>query len=131
MSDQRIASETFEDIQRSRALAAYMVHHLTACSPEDAAGSIVDGGDDNGLDAIYFHEPEETLYIVQSKWIKDGKGEPDNGSVKKFCSGFNATYDLKLSLNSKASFHFKGLNENRPNTDHARKIMATACHLLL
>lgn len=87
MSDQRIASETFEDIQRSRALAAYMVHHLTACSPEDAAGSIVDGGDDNGLDAIYFHEPEETLYIVQSKWIKDGKGEPDNGSVKKFCSG--------------------------------------------
>lgn len=87
MSDQKIASETFEDIQRSRALAAYMVHHLTACSPEDAAGSIVDGGDDNGLDAIYFHEPEETLYIVQSKWIKDGKGEPDNGSVKKFCSG--------------------------------------------
>lgn len=89
MSDQKIGSATFEDVRRSRALAAYIVHHLTACSPKKAADSIVDGGDDNGLDSIYFHEPEETLYVVQSKWIKDGKGEPDNGAVKKFCSGVN------------------------------------------
>lgn len=87
MSDQTIGSETFEDVRRSRALAAYIVHHLTLCNPEDAANSIVDGGNDNGLDAIYFHEPEETLYVVQSKWLKDGKGEPDNGSVKKFTCG--------------------------------------------
>ncbi len=87
MGDQKIGSHTFDDVLRSRALAAYIVHHLTACVPEAAATSIVDGGDDNGLDAIYFHEAEETLYVVQSKWIKDGRGEPDNGSVKKFCAG--------------------------------------------
>ncbi len=89
MGDQTAGSETYEDVRRSRALAAYIVHHLTLCSPDEAAKSIVDGGNDNGLDAIFFHEPEETLYIVQSKWIKDGKGEPDNGSVKKFTSGIS------------------------------------------
>lgn len=87
MSDQNAASETFADIRRSRGLAAYIIHHLTSCAPSEAAESIVDGGNDNGLDAIYFHHAEETLYLVQSKWFKDGKGEPDNGAVKKFVAG--------------------------------------------
>lgn len=87
MSDQREGTVSFEDMKRSRALAAYIVHHFTDCKPEEAARSVVDGSGDNGIDAIYFHESEEKLYVVQSKWIKDGKGEPDNGSVKKFISG--------------------------------------------
>jgi AIPR protein len=87
MSDQNATATNFNDIKRSRALAAYITHHLSGCEPAEAAQSIVDGGNDNGVDAIYFHEQEEKLYIVQSKWIKDGKGEPDNGSIKKFCTG--------------------------------------------
>lgn len=87
MSDQKLGSEHFEDVKRSRALAAYIIYHLTNCSPKDAGESIVDGSEDNGLDAVYFHDTEETLYLVQSKWFKDGKGEPDNGSVKKFTAG--------------------------------------------
>jgi len=87
MTDQNPTADNFEDIRRSRALAAYIVHHLTACPPADAAASVVDGGNDNGIDAIYFQDSEEILYIVQSKWFKDGKGEPDNGSVKKFTAG--------------------------------------------
>lgn len=87
MSDQRAGTNAFDDMQRSRALAAYIVHHFTDCKPEVAALSVVDGSGDNGIDAIYFHELEEKLYLVQSKWIKDGKGEPDNGSVKKFTAG--------------------------------------------
>lgn len=112
MSDQKMGSETFEDVQRSRALAGYIVHHLTACPEIEAADSIVDGGDDNGLDAIYFHEPEETLYIVQSKWIKDGKGEPDNGAVKKFCSGVNDLLSQSYErFNKKVQLKSADINE--------------------
>ena len=95
MSDQKHGSQTFQDILLSRGLAAYSVYHLAGCEPKEAATSIVDGGDDNGIDAIYLDESESKLYLVQSKWIHDGRGEPDNASVKKFISGI---HDL-LSLN--------------------------------
>lgn len=95
MSDQKQGSQTFNDILLSRGLAAYSVYHLAGCDPKEAATSIGDGGDDNGIDAIYLDESESKLYLVQSKWIHDGRGEPDNASVKKFISGI---HDL-LSLN--------------------------------
>ena len=87
MKDQKQGTVQFDDVVRSRALAAYIVHHLTDCTPLEAAESVVDGSGDNGLDAVFFHDSEETLYLVQSKWFKDGIGEPDNGSVKKFTAG--------------------------------------------
>jgi AIPR protein len=96
MHDQRIGTETYEQMQRSRALAAYIVHHLTSCTPEDAAKSLVDGSGDNGVDAIYFQESDEKLYVVQAKWFIDGKGEPDNGSVKKFTAGIRDLTSLNF-----------------------------------
>ena len=71
----------------TRALAAYSIHFLSGCEPDSAAQAITDGGNDNGIDAIYYHEPERRLYLVQSKWIHDGSGEPQNGDIKKFIAG--------------------------------------------
>ena len=96
MSDQKLGSKTYEDMFLSRSLAAYAIHHLAGCEPEIAAASLVDGGNDNGLDAIYFDETEAKLYLVQSKWINDGRGEPDNGSVKKFIAGIHDLLSLNL-----------------------------------
>jgi len=87
--------EDIESIFLSRALAAYTAHHLIGMKPSVAGTTIVDGYDDNGIDAIAFDESQSKLLIVQSKWSKEGKGEPDNGSVKKFVSGIR---DL-LSMN--------------------------------
>lgn len=87
MDDQRTGTSSYDDMLRSRALAAYLVHHLTGCTPQESAACIVDGSDDNGIDAIYFHEPDEKLYLVQSKWFKDGRGEPENSAIKKFTAG--------------------------------------------
>lgn len=84
-----------ESVFLSRGLAAYTVQHLTEFEPATAASAIVDGYDDNGIDAIAFDEAQSKLLVVQTKWIKDGKGEPDNGSVKKFTAGIR---DL-LSMN--------------------------------
>lgn len=96
MSDQKIDSKSYFDMFLSRSLAAYTVHHLAGCDAIDAAKSIVDGGDDNGIDAVYYDDSEAKLYLVQSKWIHSGIGEPDNGSVKKFIAGIHDLLSLNL-----------------------------------
>lgn len=88
-------SEELDDAKRSRSLAAYIIHHLTGCSREQAASAIVDGEDDNGIDAIYWDDKEFKLLLVQSKWIKNGTGEPDAKEVGRFTKGIK---DL-LSMN--------------------------------
>lgn len=80
----------------TRALAAYAIHYLSGSTPADAASAVTDAGNDNGLDAIYFDEPNKRLYLVQSKWIKDGSGEPDNGEIKKFVAGVRDLVNLRF-----------------------------------
>ncbi|MBD2327308.1 AIPR family protein [Alkalinema sp. FACHB-956] len=71
----------------SRALAAYAVHKLAGCSIEDAANSVVDGGGDGGIDAIYYAATSSTFFVVQSKYVANGQGEPELGDVTKFKTG--------------------------------------------
>lgn len=79
----------------SRALAAYALHHLAEAPPETAAAAVVDGFDDNGIDAVLYDEPGSTLWLVQSKWIGAGSGSPELGDIKKFTGG------IKDLINSK------------------------------
>jgi hypothetical protein len=72
---------------QTRCLAAFAVQALTDCTAIDAATSVIDGSEDNGLDAVYYSETQNCLVLVQSKWIKDGKSEPDSAEVGKFCRG--------------------------------------------
>ncbi len=88
----------------TRSLAAYAIYNHTACSSEEAAHSIVDGGNDNGIDAIFYSAVLKELIIVQSKWIKTGSGEPDSGEILKFCSGIEDLINLNFErFNSKVS----------------------------
>lgn len=101
----------------SRCLAAHAVFARAGCTEVDAARAVTDGGDDHGLDAIYFSPTTEKLFIVQSKWIKSGKGEPESGDVAKFCAGvrdlinlekdrFNAKIQAKWDIVDKAVTSF-------------------------
>lgn len=85
-----------ENMFLSRGLAAYSVLISTGCSPNEAWDSLTDGGDDNGIDAIFYHEDSAKLFLVQSKWIHSGNGEPDNSSIKKFVSGINLLTSLEF-----------------------------------
>src|ERR1035437_4996398 len=86
----------------TRALAAYAIYAVGHVDVEIAAASITDGGDENGIDAIHYDEREKRLYIVQSKWIHSGKGEPENGEVKKFVAGVRDLFDQSFErFNSK------------------------------
>ncbi len=98
MSD--YASKSADDREKaflSRAQAAFVLTYLTGDSPEELALSITDGGQDNGLDAVYYHSSERVIYLVQSKWRSDGSGSISRGEVQKFIQGFrdliNARWD--------------------------------------
>lgn len=85
-----------EALMLSRGLAAYALMVRAAAAPEGAAAAVTDGGQDNGLDAVYFDEPNKRLYLVQSKWIKDGVGEPENGDMKKFVAGIRDLFNGRM-----------------------------------
>ncbi len=97
LSDQQNAPPAQrEDFLLTRSLAAYAVHYLSGAPAELAASSVTDGGQDNGLDAIYYDEANRRLYLVQSKWIKSGIGEPENGDVKKFVAGIHDLFNMQF-----------------------------------
>jgi hypothetical protein len=56
----------------SRSLAAYAVCGL--CKVEDAigVGTLVDGGDDGGIDALFYDRIGSRLIVVQSKFKRPG-----------------------------------------------------------
>jgi hypothetical protein len=102
MSDQGSAAAGREDFVLTRSLAAYAVHFLSGAPADVSAHSVTDGGNDNGLDAIHYDEANRRLYLVQSKWIKNGIGEPENGDVKKFVAGIHDLFNMQFDrFNSK------------------------------
>lgn len=83
----RASDESSSDFL-SRAVAAYALTMLTDIDDDCAADSIVDGFDDNGIDALYYSKLEKTLYVVQSKWFEKGSKSPKRGDIQKFIKGF-------------------------------------------
>lgn len=81
---------------KSRALAAYSLHILADVVPNQAAQAVVDGYDDNGIDALLFQKRQNTLWLVQSKWIQQGNSTPKAADMRSFKDGI---FDL-LDFNS-------------------------------
>jgi hypothetical protein len=73
----------------TRALAAFTVAELAGVNDQIAASCVVDGGGDNGIDAIYYDAAEKVCWVVQSKWINSGNGSVEVGEVQKFLQGVN------------------------------------------
>jgi hypothetical protein len=78
-----------KDALNSRSIAAYALHILAEISVNTAADSIVDGYEDNGIDALLFHKNQNTLWVVQAKWINDGQASPSTGDLRKFKDGIS------------------------------------------
>ncbi|MDF1779819.1 MAG: AIPR family protein [Alcanivoracaceae bacterium] len=70
----------------SKALAAYYLVSEVGASLEDAVTASIDGGDDHGVDSVYV-DATETIWLIQSKYIDRGVGEPALGDVNKFENG--------------------------------------------
>lgn len=102
--DMNINDPEFKTKLLTRCLAAYAVYRIGDTSEGEAADSIVDGGDDNGIDAIYYSTSTKRMTIVQSKWSKKGTGEPESGDVRKFKDGVVDLFNLEFDrFNSKVN----------------------------
>ena len=67
----------------SRSLAAFVIANLADVTPAQGANSIINGENDNGIDAIYFDRSQKFLWLVQAK----AGNAPNMGDNKKFCDG--------------------------------------------
>jgi AIPR protein len=80
----------------TRCLAAYSIYSQIDATAETSAESVMDGADDNGIDAIYYSPQNKRMIITQAKWIKDGKTEPDSAEVAKFCKGVKDLFEMNF-----------------------------------
>ncbi|MFD0162575.1 AIPR family protein [Streptomyces decoyicus] len=72
---------------RSRALAAHAVRIMTGWTREQAADCVIDGGQDQGIDAIAIDEATSHIYLVQAKWSPEGTAKADETAVHKLFAG--------------------------------------------
>lgn len=89
-----------QDKQLSRAFSAFVLHKLLDLAPVEAAAAVVDDFNDNGLDAIYYDESSETLYLLQSKLKESEQFKLED--AQSFCEGIRQLLKPK----------FAGFNQN-------------------
>ena len=84
-----ISSKDSERDQKilSRCLAAFAVFQSAGCTEKEAATSVWDGADDNGIDAAFFDVTSSTVVFSQSKFIAKGTGEPEAKEIGVFIKG--------------------------------------------
>jgi hypothetical protein len=92
MSDWATKQQTEqEQAFRSRALTALAVQTETGCTDEEAAATVIDGGDDHGIDAVAVSAPGRTphLWIIQTKWSDKGSATLNQSEALKLIRGMN------------------------------------------
>lgn len=97
VSDIKATDKEREHKILTRCLAAYAIYSTVECTTKDAAQAIVDGGDDNGIDAIYYSPQNRLMVMVQSKFSKTGTGEPESTGISKFTTGAKDLFNLNFS----------------------------------
>jgi AIPR protein len=101
-----------ENFFLTRALAAFVIAELGSADDKIAAKAVVDGSKDNGIDAFYFDTSERVCYLVQSKWVHNGKSSVELGEIHKFVQGVNDLLEFKLE-------HFGKLRQKMPEIEVA------------
>lgn len=96
----------------SKAVAAFVLHETAGASITDAVAASIDGGGDHGIDSVFIAN-DHTIWLVQSKYIETGLGEPILGDVSKFALG---VADL---LRGKMERFNRALQEREPALRHA------------
>jgi hypothetical protein len=91
--DQKKTQEEKDKKNVSRALSAFVLHHLCDISEDVAAKSVVDDFDDGGVDAIFYHS--ETVYLVQSKLKESEQFQQEEAQA--FCTGIRQLLRLNFA----------------------------------
>ncbi len=81
--------------QLSRAFSAFALHKLLDITPQAAAASVVDDFQDQGIDAIHYDAPSETLYLLQTK-LKESEQFKQEDALP-FCEGIRLLLKQEFS----------------------------------
>lgn len=71
------------------------MHEEAGASIDEAVSSSIDGGQDHGIDSVFI-DRNHTIWLIQSKYIDSGFGEPELGDVSKFRDGIKDLIEGKL-----------------------------------
>lgn len=116
--------EQHEKNRLSRSLAAFAIEKLGDTAPAQAVNAIMDGGNDNGIDALYFDRLKNRLWLVQSK----AGGPPDSADNKKFRDGIR-----ELAAGNFANFNanFARLQSDAEDALESSGLVIVGCHTYL
>ena len=81
----------------TRALAALALNMKCQLDYNQSAKHITDGYHDMGIDAIYLDVPQKKLFLVQSKWKKEGTGSITQEEMQTFVEGVKRILNIDLN----------------------------------
>lgn len=81
------SEERRADARLSRALAAHAVRIVTGWSAREAALTVIDGGADQGIDAIAIVQDPAHVFLIQAKWSSKGTARAKTEAVHKLLAG--------------------------------------------
>ena len=109
--------------QISRAFNAFVLQKLFDLTTNDASSAVVDDFADNGIDAIYYHEPDETLYLLQSKLKATDKFL--QGEAESLARGIRLLVEQELATFNQLVLDKAGYIENAlDHCSHIKLIIA-------
>ncbi|MCL6754611.1 AIPR family protein [Nostoc sp. CCCryo 231-06] len=121
---QNWTAQQHEKNRLSRSLAAFAIANLADVTPAQAANSIINGENDNGIDAVYFDRIKNLLWLVQAKVGK----APDMGDNKKFCDGIR---DLVHRQFQKFNEGFSRLQQDVEDALDKNRLKIVGCNVYL
>jgi hypothetical protein len=89
--------EELKKIVRSQAFSLFACKFFSNDSYSELQNKITDCFGDNGIDLIHYNKNQNTLYLIQSKWIQKGVGGVEIGEVHKFLAGVKDLVHLRFS----------------------------------
>jgi len=114
----------------TRALTALAVQIETGCTEQQAAQCVIDGYDDQGIDAVAVSDPSKAprIWLVQSKWNQRGTAGFKQDEALKFLRGLDVLLNTEYHLfNAK----FQAMADRVDTTLGNSKVQVTLVHALL
>jgi hypothetical protein len=78
----------------TRSYAALTLLNMSDANASDAAQSITDGGNDDGIDAVYVSEGHKKIFLVQSKWLSNTRKGVQLADFTRFRDGVKRLVNL-------------------------------------
>ncbi|MFF7153005.1 AIPR family protein [Streptomyces griseoaurantiacus] len=79
----------------TRALAAKAVQLVAGCTTAEAANSVTDGVDDNGIDAALVASETAEIWLIQARWSDAGRARFDSAGILRLLNGLRRLVNLR------------------------------------